>query len=626
MIFSNGGQSGGDTDGYSLLIASSGLFVITRSGSGNYSSPTAGIAPLNAWTHVAYVRSGGNHNLWFNGVFNSYTGNQITGSIGNSGYPFYVGDESVNSRYNDPFAGYITNVRVVNGTAVYTTALYPSGFTPAVPLNVTNTKSLLNVTTSALYITDTSSSPLTPVNNGGVTFSTLAPGGIATGVYATGGGGGGYAANASPYAYAGLLGGSGGGGAGGTAAGTGGAATAGQGFAGAAGSSTSTAFGGGGGGGGGGAGLAGSASAGGAGGVGAITPLITTTQANTAVIGQVVTGNVYFGGGGGGGVYASTAIGAGGIGGGAGGGSVIVSGSLSFNGSSSYLTAGTTSDFIYLHNGLQDYTVEAWIYLTTIGVANASYTLISTGTGTVDTGMFFDVSDLVAGDLSVWILRGASGTAQIFRGTGAVVTPNTWYHAAFTFTSSSKTGTFFLNGVQILAVQQNSLTYASGAASYVLAIGRYQYTVPGGYWPGYITNLRITKSILYTGSNPGIPSLPLTKLVASTTLLLLGASVVDSSSVPFTLTNTTPPVTISTSVVPTAAVAAAGTINTGGGGGGAGAKSGSGSAGGAGGAGVVVIRYPDAYNIAASTTGSPILETANGYRTYIFKTSGSITF
>lgn len=172
MIFSNGGQSGGDTDGYSLLIASSGLFVITRSGSGNYSSPTAGIAPLNAWSHVAYVRSGGNHNIWLNGVFNSYTGNQITGSIGNSGYPFYIGDESVNFRWNDPFVGYITGVRVINGSAAYTTALYPTGFTPTIPLaNVTNTKLLLNVVTSVGYLTDSSSSPLTPVNNGGVTWN-----------------------------------------------------------------------------------------------------------------------------------------------------------------------------------------------------------------------------------------------------------------------------------------------------------------------------------------------------------------------------------------------------------------------------------------------------------------------
>jgi hypothetical protein len=40
----------------------------------------------------------------------------------------------------------------------------------------------------------------------------------------------------------------------------------------------------------------------------------------------------------------------------------------------------------------------------------------------------------------------------------------------------------------------------------------------------------------------------------------------------------------------------------------------------------VIVRYSDAYPAASGTTGSPIIDVANGYRTYIFKTSGSITF
>ena len=70
-----------------------------------------------------------------------------------------------------------------------------------------------------------------------------------------------------------------------------------------------------------------------------------------------------------------------------------------------------------------------------------------------------------------------------------------------------------------------------------------------------------------------------------------------------------------------------GTINTGSGGGGGGAiGSGGGSTGGAGGSGVVIIRYPDSYSPATSTTGDPIITTAGGYRVYKFTASGSITF
>jgi hypothetical protein len=44
-----------------------------------------------------------------------------------------------------------------------------------------------------------------------------------------------------------------------------------------------------------------------------------------------------------------------------------------------------------------------------------------------------------------------------------------------------------------------------------------------------------------------------------------------------------------------------------------------------GGYGVVIIRYADIY-AAASTTGTPSINVANGYRTYIYTSSGSITF
>ena len=67
----------------------------------------------------------------------------------------------------------------------------------------------------------------------------------------------------------------------------------------------------------------------------------------------------------------------------------------------------------------------------------------------------------------------------------------------------------------------------------------------------------------------------------------------------------------------------AGTVNTGGGGGGGSPVGGNGSAGGS---GIVIIRYSDAYPAAASTTGSPTITVAGGYRVYKFTASGSITF
>jgi Concanavalin A-like lectin/glucanases superfamily len=64
-----------------------------------------------------------------------------------------------------------------------------------------------------------------------------------------------------------------------------------------------------------------------------------------------------------------------------------------------------------------------------------------------------------------------------------------------------------------------------------------------------------------------------------------------------------------------------GTINTGGGGGGGGN-----STGGTGGSGIVIIRYADTYSAATGTTGTPTITTAGGYRIYTWTSSGSITF
>ena len=68
-----------------------------------------------------------------------------------------------------------------------------------------------------------------------------------------------------------------------------------------------------------------------------------------------------------------------------------------------------------------------------------------------------------------------------------------------------------------------------------------------------------------------------------------------------------------------------GTANTGGGGGGS-VYSGAGGRGGAGGSGIVIIRYADTYDAASSTTGSPTITVAGGYRVYQWTGSGSITF
>jgi hypothetical protein len=68
-----------------------------------------------------------------------------------------------------------------------------------------------------------------------------------------------------------------------------------------------------------------------------------------------------------------------------------------------------------------------------------------------------------------------------------------------------------------------------------------------------------------------------------------------------------------------------GKANTGGGAGGARQDKGA-SYWGTGGSGVSILKYSTTYPAASSTSGSPIYIVSGGYRIYIWKSSGSITF
>jgi hypothetical protein len=91
--------------------------------------------PLNAWTHIAVVRNGTTLSIYQNGVLNGSTTNS-TNFIQNGAT---VGYEMIGGNFY--FTGYISNFRVVKGTAVYTTAFTP----PTAPLTAIANTSLLTL-------------------------------------------------------------------------------------------------------------------------------------------------------------------------------------------------------------------------------------------------------------------------------------------------------------------------------------------------------------------------------------------------------------------------------------------------------------------------------------------------
>ena len=119
-------------------VSSGQVWQIYANGTNTNSSATW---VLNTWYHFAVVRSSGTTKLYINGV----SVISIADTTNYTGTYFEIG-----AIYNTTYThiGYISDVRVVKGTAVYTTTFTP----PTAPLTaITNTQLLTSFTNAAIY-------------------------------------------------------------------------------------------------------------------------------------------------------------------------------------------------------------------------------------------------------------------------------------------------------------------------------------------------------------------------------------------------------------------------------------------------------------------------------------------
>jgi hypothetical protein len=107
----------------------------TGSSADMFNNVTVGTIPLYSWTHVAIVRSGSTFTGYINGVGTSLGTSSAT--IFNSSYVITLGAHNGSSSFY--LNGYISNARIVKGTAVYTSAFTP----PTSPLTAIANTSLL---------------------------------------------------------------------------------------------------------------------------------------------------------------------------------------------------------------------------------------------------------------------------------------------------------------------------------------------------------------------------------------------------------------------------------------------------------------------------------------------------
>ena len=109
---------------------------------------TAGVMS-GAWGHIAIVRNSATVTVYSNGV-SVASANLSTSALSNSSDPFVIGSTTTNTgwTYYAPWTGYISNFRVVKGTAVYTSNFTP----PTAPLTaITNTSLLCNFTNAGIF-------------------------------------------------------------------------------------------------------------------------------------------------------------------------------------------------------------------------------------------------------------------------------------------------------------------------------------------------------------------------------------------------------------------------------------------------------------------------------------------
>ena len=118
-----------------------------------------------AWHHMAVVRNGSTITLYVDGISRGTATNSSTFNMGSTTVG-RVGAGS-NGGADNPFSGYISNLRLVNGTAVYTANFTP----PTAPLTaITNTSLLLNGINAGIF-DNAEKNNLTTIGNAQVSTS-----------------------------------------------------------------------------------------------------------------------------------------------------------------------------------------------------------------------------------------------------------------------------------------------------------------------------------------------------------------------------------------------------------------------------------------------------------------------
>ncbi len=205
-----------------------------------------------------------------------------------------------------------------------------------------------------------------------------------------------------------------------------------------------------------------------------------------------------------------------------------------FDGTGDWLSGiGTVSSFNFMHNTSALFTIEAWVYTGTTG---AQQTIACTNgvAASASVGFWFVIE--TDNTLRLFVTKGSAGNPVINAVSSGTVPLNSWTHVAVTYNQSlaSNNATFYINGVLSGTATKTANAPVDSNAGNALNIGSFQGG--GTYMVGYISNLRITNSIVYTGAfTPS--ATPLTAVANTALLTCQSDTLIDNSTNNFTITN-----------------------------------------------------------------------------------------
>ena len=143
-VFNNWDTSTGTAPSFDFVQGGSTIYWDCGTNGSSSSFTISGSSPINSWTHVAGVRLGNVFTLYINGVSAQTSTQAITLQTANT---ITIGARNNTGSYTELYAGYISNLRVIKGTAIYTGTFTP----PTSPAtSVANTSVLINGTSTAL--------------------------------------------------------------------------------------------------------------------------------------------------------------------------------------------------------------------------------------------------------------------------------------------------------------------------------------------------------------------------------------------------------------------------------------------------------------------------------------------